>query len=60
MDPKQIYIELCIEEINIINKNIDRNRYKPKHTDLYFLNHMGLDIRALYTFLILNLFNLLY
>lgn len=40
MEPKQIYIELCIEQINLINKNIDRNRYKPKYTDLYFLNHI--------------------
>jgi predicted O-linked N-acetylglucosamine transferase (SPINDLY family) len=40
MNPKQIYIELCIEQINLINKNIDRNRYKPIYTDLYFLNHI--------------------
>ena len=40
MDPKQIYIELCVEQINLINKNIDRNRYKPIYTDLYFLNHI--------------------
>jgi len=40
MDPKQIFIELCVEQINLINKNIDRNRYKPIYTDLYFLNHI--------------------
>ena len=40
MDPKQIFTDLCIEQINLINININRNRYTPKYSDLYFLNHI--------------------
>lgn len=31
-------IKLCLIEINELNKNIDRNRYKVKYTDEYYLN----------------------
>ena len=32
------FIELCLIEINKLNKNIDRNRYKVKYSDEYYLN----------------------
>ena len=32
------FIKLCLIEINELNKNIDRNRYKVKYTDEYYLN----------------------
>lgn len=31
-------IELCLIEINKLNKNIDRKRYKVKYSDEYYLN----------------------
>ena len=31
---------MCLEQINIVNKNINRNRYKSKYSDEYFLNHI--------------------
>ncbi len=31
-------IKLCLIEINKLNQNIDRNRYKVKYTDEYYLN----------------------
>ncbi len=30
-------IKLCIVEINKLNKDIDRNRYKVKYSDEYYL-----------------------
>ena len=40
MDIKQTFIDLCLEQINILNKNINRDRYKPKYSNEYFLNHI--------------------
>ena len=40
MNNKNLYIKLCLEQINIVNKNINRNRYKSKYSDEYFLNHI--------------------
>ena len=31
-------INLCLIEIDKLNKNIDRNRYKVKYSDEYYLN----------------------
>ncbi len=36
MDQK--LLKLCLIEINKLNKNIDRNRYKVKYSDEYYLN----------------------
>jgi hypothetical protein len=38
MDQK--LLKLCLIEINKLNKNIDRNRYKVKYSDEYYLNFM--------------------
>lgn len=32
------FIELCLIEINKLNKNINRNRYNVKYNDEYYLN----------------------
>ena len=32
--------KLCLIEINKLNKNIDRKRYKVKYSDEYYLNFM--------------------
>jgi len=31
-------IKLCLIEINKLNVNIDRNRYKVKYSNIYYLN----------------------
>ena len=31
-------IKLCLIEINKLNVNIDRNRYKVKYSNTYYLN----------------------
>ena len=36
MNPE--FIKLCLIEINELNKNIDRNRYKVKYSNEYYLN----------------------
>ena len=33
MNNKNLYIKLCLEQINIVNKNINRNRYKSKYIE---------------------------
>ena len=34
----QQLLKLCLIEINKLNKNINRNRYKLKYSDEYYLN----------------------
>ena len=36
MNPE--FIKLCLIEINELNKNIDRNSYKVKYSNEYYLN----------------------